>query len=90
MTVDLAEKIADQPTIEEVDQAIASLGTRRLVPARDLPEWIDYTGLRVVTEHVHEDAIRDGGRVNRYYEFEALMDLLLDLRNKIEIPIRTV
>ena len=77
----------EEPTTEEIDQALAELGHRSLIPVEDIPSFLKYKG-RIISETVHEGSIilkggkSKSGKVIRYAENSEIADLLLDLRNQ--------
>lgn len=78
------------PTLQDVDAALAALGDQRLVSIDTLPDWLDTTGARVISEHVHEGALRYSGEVRRFIESPEVIDRLLDRRNELDPPIHVV
>ena len=69
------------PTIEEIDKVLTSLPPTRFLKASELPEWLDASEVRYITETVHTGALRsnDGERL-RFYDADGITDALLDLR----------
>lgn len=81
------------PTVEEVDQAIAKLGSRTRVLEEEIPEFLEYRGkgIPIITEEVHEGIIgRWSGTVRRFAPSGPILDLLLDLRNELEQPVHEI
>ena len=81
------------PTVQEVDEAIASLGSRTRVLEEEIPEFLEYRGkgVPVITEEYHEGALGGkSGKVQRYAPAGPILDLLLDLRNELDQPIHEI
>ena len=74
-------------TAEQIDKDIIALGDRTLVPVEDVPDYIDTTGIRVVSETIHEGAIRNPGMKITYFQRSSLIDRFLDKRNEVSPPV---
>jgi hypothetical protein len=63
-------------TVKDVDEAIATLGTRSFIPEEEIPSFLDYQGT-VITQ-------KKNNKILRYAPYLALLNLLLDKRNELK------
>lgn len=71
-------------SVEEIDELLTEISGQRFVAASELPEWINTTGFRHVTETTHKGSLsgRDGEQFV-YYGTDDVVDSLLDLRQDL-------
>ncbi len=81
-------------TAQYMDKVLADMGSRRMVPVEEVPEFEgfpDYAkGLRIITEKVHENAMSRAGEVTRFVVASDLIDRLLDVRNAVSPPAHSI
>jgi len=73
-------------TVGAIDKALMDLASRRIVAESDLPDFVDTTGMRVITEKVHEGSLLGSGTIIRYLEVREVADSLLDMRSELTRP----
>lgn len=76
--------------IAEIDEAIKNVGRRDLIPEDEIPTFLDFGRLRFLVDRQHESALRNAGEIRRFAESRTVLDLLLDMRNELEPPVRTI
>lgn len=77
-------------TADQIDEVLEDIGSLTLIDHKDLPEWLDLSGVRMIRDEKHEKAIRYGGETVRYAERNQVVNRLLDLRNEIAPPITSI
>lgn len=71
-------------TIESIDECLKDMGKRRLVPTEDVPEFLDTSSLRIITEKIPQGSMtRAGGEIKTFVESTGVIDILLDKRNEL-------
>lgn len=77
-------------TVKQIDADLEAVGSRSLVPAGDVPEYIDTSGFRSIRDKIHDTALINPGLTITLYLAGEVTNALLDKRNEVSPPVKTM